>query len=84
MVNLLENVNLLEHFLSAEGITHVLLVEALDGDLLPSQLVNAQCHFPKSSFANLLDQLIVLSGGLWNLVVPLYMVSNLYDKLLSI
>ena len=84
MMDLLQDVNLLEHLLPAETVSHVLLIETLDGYLFPRQFMNAKSHLPKSSFANLLDQFVVFRGGLWNLIVSLNMVSDLDDQLLPV
>lgn len=52
MPDLLEDVDLLHHFLLRVHILHVTLVDGLDSNLPASQLVNSECNLTKGTFSN--------------------------------
>jgi hypothetical protein len=58
MMDLLQDVYFLKHFLSTEVIFHVRLFKCFDGHLFPTEFVNSKCHFSKSTFPYEFDEFV--------------------------
>lgn len=52
MLNLLEQVNLLEHLSLREIVLHVILLDCLDGNLLTRQLVHTKSDLTEGALAD--------------------------------
>ena len=76
------------HFLfdlSTLIVVHYLyFIEDLDRHLLPRQLVNPQCHVPKSSFPYQSLHFVVIFCGLWNVTFCLNIGSYLFSEMLHL
>ena len=69
MLDLLQQIDLLEHLPLREVILHVGLLDCLDGHILASELVHAKCHLTECTLPNQLYELIVLKRRGWQLIV---------------
>ena len=83
MLNLLQQVDFLEHLSFAEIILHVLLFNRLDRDILTCELVHAQSHLAKRTLPDQLDELVELQRRWWQLIVLCYVILDVTDKLFS-
>lgn len=72
MAYLLENEDLLKDLFLREIIFHIVLVNSLDSDLLPSELMYAQCYLTECSLPNESYKLIEIEGRGGDLFVLLY------------
>lgn len=58
MLDLLKQVDLLEHLSLAEIILHIVLFDCFDGHLLTSQLMDAQGYLTERSFTDQLHEFV--------------------------
>ena len=84
MLDLLEEIDLLEHLSLAEVVLHVGLLDGLDGHLLPRQLVHPQSYLTEGTLADELDELVEVEGGWRQLVVLLDVLLDVLDQLVSL
>lgn len=81
---LLEQVNFLEDLPLAEVILHVVLLDRLDGHLLPRQLVHSQRDLAKGSFSNELHELVEVESRGRQLVVLLDVLLDVLDQVVAL
>jgi hypothetical protein len=84
VLDLLEEIDLLEHLSLAEVVLHVGLLDSLDGHLLPRQLVHPQSNLTEGTLADELDELVEVEGGRRQLVVLLDVLLDVLDQLVTL
>ena len=80
VLDLLEQIHLLEDFALGELILHVALLNCLNGDVLASKFVYAECYLPECTLAYQFDELVEFEGGSWQLIVLRYVTLNVLYK----
>ena len=83
VLDLLEQVDLLEHFAFAEFVLHVVFLDRLDGHLLPSQLVHSESYLSEGSFSDQLHELVEVEGRGRQLVVLLDVRLDVLDEVVA-
>lgn len=83
MLDLLKQVDLLEHFAFAEFVLHVVLLDRLDGHLLPSQLVHSEGDLAEGSFSNQLHEFVEVQSRRRQLVVLLDVRLDIFNEIVA-
>ena len=84
MLYFLEEVYLLEHLTFAEVILHIILLDGLDGHLLPCKLVNTKGYLAEGSFANQLDELVKVQCCRRQFIILLDILLYVLDQLVPL
>ena len=84
MLDLLEEVDFLEHLPLAKVILHVVLLDGLNRNLLTRELVYTECHFTKGTLTYKFDESIEIQSCGRQLVVLLDVRFNVADELLTL
>ena len=84
VADLLQNVDLLHHFLLGKLVLHMLLVDGFDSHVAPSKLVDAKSYLAKGTFADELHELVEFERGWWQTFLLLTVSLVEFDQLITL
>jgi len=84
VLDLLQEVDLLEHLAFAKLILHILLLYSLYGHILASQLVHAECDFAEGTLADDFEEFVKLECCRWQFVILGNVILDIADQLVSL
>jgi len=84
VLDLLQEVDLLEHLPLAEVVLHVSLFDSLNSHLLASELMNSKSDFSEGTFTDKTHELVEVEGRRRKLIVLFYIRLYVLDKLVSL